>query len=66
MLLNKTNTRAALLSEAKRQGKRRLDRVSADAYLWLERELQSRLEWLVSVHPHGGPKTIASPDRGTI
>jgi len=60
-LLNKKACREYLLDEAKRTGKGRLERVGEPSYRWLEEELTKRMDWLVSVHPFSGPKTILPP-----
>jgi len=62
MLINQKHARAYLLDEASRVGKPRLERVSVKTLEWLERELIKKMDWLVSVHPHSGPKTIAPPN----
>lgn len=60
-LLNMARVRAYLLDEAKTQGKPRLARVSASTLVYLERELVKDIGRLVSMSPHGGPKTIFPP-----
>lgn len=62
-LINRARAKAYLLDAAITQGKPRLSRVSADTLDWLEGELRKKMEWLISVHPHGGPKTITPPTR---
>lgn len=61
-LINRRQVKAYLLDEAKRIGKKRLERVSGSALQWLEKELTKRMDWLVSLQPHGGPKTIRPPN----
>lgn len=62
-MLNRTKVKAFLLDEAQRQGKGRLTRVSGETLDYLERELVTKMETLVGMTPHGGPKTIYPPVR---
>jgi len=62
-LINKQNVKLRLLEEARRQGKSRLVRVSAETLDWIEDMVKEKIQNVVSMSPHGGPKTIYPPVR---